>query len=60
MELELALIIWSKIQPTCTSKNLKRGIIWLNFVKFFQWCSVGNNFIGCTVYEESTAMKVLS
>jgi hypothetical protein len=34
---KLALVVWAKIRPTCTTKNTKERVIWFNMEKAMNW-----------------------
>jgi hypothetical protein len=36
-ESKLALVVWTKIRPTCTTKNTKGRVIWFNMEKAMNW-----------------------
>jgi hypothetical protein len=55
--LEFASIIWPKIRPTSTTKNMEGGIAQFNFVKALKRCVIGDDFARGTIYEECGSKK---
>jgi hypothetical protein len=48
---ELSLVIGVKIRRTCAPKNMKKGVVWLDFIKAFKRALVVNDFAWSPINE---------
>jgi hypothetical protein len=56
-KLKLALIIWTNIWPTSTTKNSKRAIARLNVKKALKGCAIGDDLAWSVVYKKGGILK---